>query len=207
MRTFLFSFLSLFLIVATSCDVNIANQQEVKTIDSTLTVLNTTIEALDTIDHSSFSKMTARLESIDTVVWKYFEKGDTAKYWKNELSKLKLCILSLDRYEGESKAIEMALLENKKQLETLKHDLENDLVEKDKIAEYVALEVNTTSGTLSKAAKRGGRALYCVQNYDEIVAKADSILNILETNDWINWIIPYCFFSHLFCHLRKWMKN
>ena len=183
MRTFLFSFLSLFLIVATSCDVNIANQQEVKTIDSTLTVLNTTIEALDTIDHSSFSKMTARLESIDTAVWKYFEKGDTAKYWKNELSKLKLCILSLDRYEGESKAIEMALLENKKQLETLKHDLENDLVEKDKIAEYVALEVNTTSGTLSKAAKRGGRALYCVQNYDEIVAKADSILNILKTND------------------------
>lgn len=183
MRSSLFCFLGFSLIVSTSCEMNIANKQEVKTIDSTLIVLNTTIEALDTLDHSTFSKMTKRLESIDTVVFSYYKKGDTASYWKNELSKLQLCILSLERYENESKAIKKALLENKKQLETLKHDLEKDLVKKDKIEEYVAIEVASTTGTLSKAAKRGGRALYCVQNYDEIVVKADSILNLLKTND------------------------
>jgi len=183
MRTFLLSFLVLFLFATTSCEVNIANQAEVKAIDSTLAVLNTTIEALDTLDHSSFKAMTNKLEALDTMVWNYYEKGDTAKYWKNELSKLRLCILSLDRYEGESKAIEQAFLENKTQLETLKHDLENDLVEKDKIEEYVGIEIGTTTGILTKAGKRGGRALYCVQNYDVIVAKADSILNLLKTID------------------------
>ncbi len=183
MRVTLFSFLGIFLIATTSCEVNLANKADVTKIDSTLSILNTTIEALDTLDITRFVGMIKRLESIDTLVWNYYEKGDTAGYWKSELSKLRLCILSLERYESESKAIEKALLENQKQLETLKHDLENDLVEKNKIGEYVAIEIGTTTGTLSKAAKRGGRALYCVQNYDIIIYKADSILNLLETRD------------------------
>ena len=183
MRTFLLSFLSLFIIVATSCDVKLANQPQVKAIDSTLAALNLTMVALDTMEISRFKAMNTKLKTIDDEVWKYYEKGDTASYWKNELSKLQLCLKSLDRYQSESTAITSALSENKKQLETLKHDLENDLIEKDKIEEYVSVEIGTTEIALAKAAKRGGRALYCVQNYEAIVAKADSILELLRPQD------------------------
>ena len=183
MRTILFSFLSVFLIVATSCDVKLANEPQVKAIDSTLAVLNTTIEALDTIDVSSFDGIVKKLEIIDSEAWTYYEIGDTAAYWKHEISDLQLCIKSLDRYAKESLSIEKALLENRKQLETLKHDLEKDLVEKDKIEEYTEIEIGTTTNSLSNASKRGGRALYCIKNYDSIVAKADSILNLLKIKD------------------------
>lgn len=183
MRTLLLSFIGFFLIVATSCDVKLANQPQVKAIDSTLAALDLTMVALDTVDISSFNEMNIRLKTIDDEVWTYYENGDTASYWKNELSKLQLCLKSLDRYQSESAAIASALSENKKQLETLKHDLENDLVEKDKIEEYVSVEISTTSTVLAKAAKRGGRALYCIQNYDEIIAKSDSILNLLRPQD------------------------
>jgi hypothetical protein len=180
MRILLFSFLSAVLIFAASCDVKLANEPQVKTIDSTLATLNSTIEALDTIDISSFNEIATRIEKLDTEAWTYFENDDTAKFWKHEIADLQLCIRSLGRYAKESKSIAMALNENKKQLETLKHDLENNLVEKEKVDEYVGTEVVLTTQTISRAAKRGGRALYCIQNYDSIIFKADSILNVLR---------------------------
>ena len=183
MRPILLSIFCVSLLLTTSCNVNVANETEVARIDSTMSVLNTTIEALDTIDITSFDEMTKKLEILDKEVWTFYEKGDTAKIWRNEISSLQKCIKSLSRYAGESTSIRKSLLENKKQLESLKHDLEHDLVEKNKIEEYVATELAMTTKSLSRSAKRGGRALNCIQNYDQIVMRTDSRLTHLKLND------------------------
>lgn len=183
MKFFSFCFIALSIIGAASCSKNIANAEEVKSVDSVLFELNRTITALDTVDVQGFDVMLAELEELNTEAFEYFEPTDTAKYWKREIGQLMLCIKSLERYEKESVGIAKTLNENKLQLENLKHDLEKGFVESSKIEEYMHAEFTMTTQALTIAAKRGGRALYCLQNYDSIVDNAKKIILQLKAND------------------------
>ncbi|MCT4624698.1 MAG: hypothetical protein N4A46_13840 [Schleiferiaceae bacterium] len=178
--TFILAALSLLMI---ACSTQNKHQDEVTRLQNSLNNIEIALVKIDSIDSKTMDNMLSHYSTLKDEVWSYYSQDDTASYWRNELSDLQLCVKSMDRYAQETKGIHKELNKSQKQITALIHDLENDLVPEEKIEEYVATEIQIAEFSVKKAAKRGGRALYCYRNYDYIVEKADSLLTFIKAED------------------------
>ena len=164
-------------LVFTSCQSNTEYANLTAKIDSTLADLENNRDKLDVINEAKATQMLVGFDSLNNMAMEQFTPSDTAKYWRNEIADLQFCSKSLSRYLSEEKQIQQKINFIIKQLTTLKEDLQNGLVPKDKVDEYYGVEMQSAEIILRKSSKRGGRALFCYNNYNSILAKADSVYN------------------------------
>lgn len=170
----------LFLFFLSSCQQNNLNVKTINTIDSTLTSLEHVKVKLNEIDIRQADSTIAEIKDLADKLMVFYTAEDTASYWRNEVSDLHFCIKTVERYLTENPGISRELDYTIDQLKTLRHDIENNLIDEKQLEKHLNVEIQAARLILTKSAKRGGRALECLENKEEIIAKADSLYKVLD---------------------------
>ena len=169
------------LLAFASCQSNTEYSDLFVEIDSTVVNLENNRSTLSEMNEADAAKMLMEFDSLNKIAMALFNPKDTAQYWRNEIADLQFCSKSISRYINEEKHIVKELDFTINQLKSLKEDLQNGLVAKDKVEEYSSVELHLAAQILQKSSKRGGRALHCYTNFNSIIAKADSVYQIIST--------------------------
>lgn len=169
----------IFLLVFSSCKQKTDYSKEITRLDSSLAILHETEKGFLLIDtgaiRSTYESTKDKIKSISEKI-------------SNDTVKKDLAILLSDAHEHvgnivnlleNKKHLERALSEGQQRINNLKHDLQKDLIEKNKSAEYVINEINASqkiSDAVNKAIDKAKKSTVKLDSLKtQIYFFADSI--------------------------------
>ncbi|MFI5163860.1 MAG: hypothetical protein ACHQHP_01290 [Bacteroidia bacterium] len=168
------------LFYSTSCKQKTDYSKEISRLDSASTVLITAEKILSSADtnllHSSYNSVAGNLHAVIEKLSKDTVKKKTAEFLSSayQQSGNILNLLQNKNY------LEKAITESQKRINDLKHDLNENLIDKNKSAAYIVSEINSSGKIYDIINKSVERAKSSAAKLDSLKTKISAIADSLK---------------------------
>ena len=164
-----------------SCSKTIEHTKELAQIDSTLMVVTTALDRVNSVNQDSIFYFKKEIDWYYNNIMPRHKDGDTRSFWTHEMKDLNFCRKNLETYFEQRDEVMQKLEMHKVQMTNLVHDLEEGLVADTLVEVFVLQELRSAKSTYVTYSKRLGRAIDCYQNKDSVLLNAEKVLQILNS--------------------------